>query len=57
MTRFTQPHFSDESYKEILAVITSEGYCSLRVDEAYKAVPLKIHTAHGGGGCYGSVRR
>lgn len=48
MTRFTQPHFSDESYKEILAVITSEGYKPSRVDDAYKAAPLKIHTARGG---------
>lgn len=57
MTRFAQPHFTDESYKEILAVITSAGYKPLRVDEADKAEPLKIHTAQGGGECYGSVLR
>lgn len=48
MTRFAQTHFTDESYKEILAVITSAGYKPLRVDEADKAEPLKIHTAQGG---------
>lgn len=48
MTRFTAPHFSDESYREILNVITSSGYRPLRVDETERFAPIAIFTQHEG---------
>lgn len=53
MPRFEHPHFSDESYKEILRAITSEGYEPLRLDEIAQTVSGNIHTIWGGGECYG----
>lgn len=48
MPRFKHPHFSDESYKEILRTITSEGYEPLRLDEIAQTVSGDIHTIWGG---------
>lgn len=33
MTFFHEEHFSDRSYEEIIDVISSKGYVSLRIDE------------------------
>lgn len=47
MSRFTQPHFSDASYREILRTIISEGYKPMRLDEAAQTVFTNIHTVSG----------
>ncbi len=49
MTRFLAPHFSDASYKEMLAAITAAGYKPLRVDEAERLSPMNISMEGGGG--------